>query len=116
MNFGDILKGSSTEGKEKHVPEIEVGIGHGEEHKNVVRVVVGKEVPHPNTVEHHIEWIQLFGIRKDNGQVVEIGRSQFAPVYTEPNTRFHVNPDEYKAFCAVSYCNIHGVWENCIEL
>jgi len=23
---------------------------------------------------------------------------------------------EFKAFCALAYCNIHGVWENCLEV
>ena len=30
MRFGDILKGKEAEGKEKHVPMIEVGKGKGE--------------------------------------------------------------------------------------
>ena len=25
-----------------------------------VTVSVGKEIPHPNTTEHHIRWIKLF--------------------------------------------------------
>ena len=38
--------------KEKHVPIIKA--------PEEVRVVVGKTVPHPNTVEHHIKWIIVF--------------------------------------------------------
>lgn len=47
---------------------------------DVVRVVVGKAVPHPNTVEHHIEWIELYGVKKD-GQVVdkELAMQVFTP-------------------------------------
>ncbi|NYT19002.1 MAG: desulfoferrodoxin, partial [Methanosarcinales archaeon] len=26
------------------------------------------------------------------------------------------NISEYKAFCALEYCNVHGLWENCIEI
>jgi superoxide reductase len=55
MQFGEVLKGKEVEGKEKHVPVIEVIRGHGSTGADFVRVVVGKEVPHPNTVEHHID-------------------------------------------------------------
>ena len=115
MKFGEILKDKEAEGKEKHVPVIEIDKGRGREGVDIVRVVVGKDVPHPNTVEHHIEWIELYGVKKD-GQVVNIGRAAFAPTYTNPNVRFQVPVGEFKSFCALAYCNIHGVWENCIEI
>ena len=114
MKFGDILKSPDAEGKEKHVPVIEIDKGKGEGGADIVRIIVGKEVPHPNTIEHHIVWIELFGVKKD-GQVINMGRSDFAPGYTNPRTRFQVPVAEFKAFCALSYCNIHGVWENCVE-
>ena len=113
MKFGEILKGAEAEGKEKHVPVIEVDKGKGREGVDVVRVVVGKEVPHPNTPEHHIAWIELYGV-KESGQVVALGRAAFGPGYTNPNVRFQVPVVEFKAFCALSYCNIHGLWENCV--
>ncbi|MGD9347129.1 MAG: desulfoferrodoxin family protein [Candidatus Aminicenantes bacterium] len=109
MKFSDFLKTAEVEGKEKHVPEIEV------EGDSSVRVIVGKEVPHPNTVEHHIEWIELFGI-KENDQVISLGRTTFEPVYADPNVVYKVKVDEFKAFCALEFCNIHGVWQNCLEL
>ena len=115
MKFGDILKGEEAEGKEKHVPVIEIDKGRGKEGVDIVRVIVGKDVPHPNTVEHHICWIELYGVRKD-GQVIDIGRANFAPVYANPNVRFQVPVGEFKAFYALEYCNIHGVWENCVEV
>ena len=113
MKFGDILKSQEAEGKEKHVPAIEVG--KGERGADIVHVVVGKEVPHPNTIEHHIAWIQLFGVKKD-GQVIDLGRAALAPSYTNPNIRFQVPVAEFKSFCALAYCNIHGLWENCVEI
>ena len=113
MQFKDILKNVESEGKEKHVPVIEAGKGEGG--ADIVHVVVGKEIPHPNTVEHHIEWIELFGVKKD-GQVINLGRAAFAPACTSPNISFQVTATEFKAFCALSYCNVHGVWENCLEV
>ena len=114
MKFGEILRDKRAEGKEKHVPVIEIDKGT-REGVEVVRVIVGKEVPHPNTVEHHIAWIELYGI-KENRQVIFLGKAAFGPAYTAPNIGFHVTTKEFKAFCALAYCNIHSVWENCKEL
>ena len=44
MRIGDIVKTADVEGKEKHVPWIEVGKGKGEAGADIVHVVVGKEV------------------------------------------------------------------------
>jgi len=112
MQFGDILKNPESEGKEKHVPVIEVGEHGGAE---MVHVIVGKETPHPNTTEHHIAWAELYGVKKD-GQVINLGRTAFAPGYTSPSSWYRVPVEEFKAFCALSYCNIHGVWANCLEV
>ncbi len=115
MEFADILKGREGEGKEKHVPFIEIGRGKGEAGTDIVHVIVGKEMAHPNTVEHHIAWLDVFGV-KQNGQVIDLGCSTFAPGYTSPNVRFQLPLADFKAFCAIAYCNIHGVWENCLEV
>ena len=115
MKFADILKSTESEGKEKHVPAIEVSKGKGEGRADIVHVVVGKETPHPNTVEHHIAWVEVFGVKRD-GQVIDLGRSSFAPAYTNPSIRVQLPVAEFKAFCALAYCNIHGVWENCLEV
>ena len=114
MEFSKIIKSGEAEGREKHVPTITIDKGHKED-VDIVRVVVGHEAPHPNTVEHHIAWVSLYGVKQD-GQVINLGRSDLAPAYTSPNVRFQVPVDQFKAFCAVSYCNVHGVWENCLEL
>ncbi|MDR2943733.1 MAG: class II SORL domain-containing protein [Methanosarcinales archaeon] len=117
MDFTSLFKVPETEGKEKHVPTIERGTGHGGTHDNVVIVTVGKETPHPNTPEHHIVWVELYGIKKENEQVVYIGRADFAPTVTEPAATFKVlDLNRFKALGAVSYCNLHGVWKNTLEL
>lgn len=117
MDFTSLFKAPEAEGKEKHVPVIERGNGHNGTHDNVVIVTVGKEIPHPNTLEHHIVWIELYGIKKENDQVVYIGRADFAPTVTEPVATFKtLDLNQFKALGAVSYCNIHGVWKNTMEL
>ena len=112
MDFSEIIKKGQDEGKEKHVPTITVDKGH-KEGRDIVSVVVGHEVPHPNSPEHHIAWIELYGVKKDNDQVINLGRAAWAPVYSNPNVRFQINQiDDFKAFLAMAYCNIHGLWGN----
>jgi superoxide reductase len=116
MQFSDILKGADAEGKEKHVPTIEIIREHAGEKVDLIHVTVGKETPHPNLVEHHISWVEVFGVKKENNQVVCLGRAQFGPSFTVPNISFHTPIDEFKSICALSYCNIHGLWQSCIDI
>ena len=117
MDFTAFFKTPETEGKEKHLPFIERGSGHSGTHDNVIIVTVGKETPHPNTIEHHIEYIELFGIKKANDQVIFLGRQEFSPTYTDPVAKFKIiNLTDFKAVSALSYCNLHGVWKNTIDL
>lgn len=116
MNFAAIIKTAGDEGKEKHVPTITVDKGHKED-RDIIRVVVGHEINHPNTEAHHIAWIELYGVKKDNGQVISLGRAAWAPVYSNPNVRFQINHiGDFKSFHALSYCNIHGLWGNSLEV
>jgi len=39
---------------EKHVPSIEAAVDIKNKNLFVVTVSVGREIPHPNTTEHHI--------------------------------------------------------------
>jgi superoxide reductase len=117
MKFTETIKSPETEGKEKHVPVIEIDRAHGKSKTDIVRIIVGKDVPHPNTVEHHIVWAELFGV-KQNGQVISLGRTDFTPTFTSPiiNIRLNIPLEEFKAFGALSYCNVHGLWENLLEV
>lgn len=114
MKFGEFVKGAVNEGKEKHVPFIEVKKCEDCSETNVT-IVVGKEVKHPNLPEHHIAWIQLYGV-KANGQFVSLLHADFAPVFSEPCVHICIKKEEFKSLIALEYCNIHGVWENSMEL
>ena len=116
MQFPEILKGADAEGKEKHVPTIEVIKDHGSDKLELIHVMVGKQTPHPNTVEHHIAWVEVFGVKRDTSQVVSLGRASFGPGLTSPNISFNTSTSEFKAICALSYCNVHGLWQSCLEL
>ena len=115
MEFSEIMRTEKDEGKENHVPYIMVDKGHIER-QDIIRVSVGRYMRHPSWVEHHIVWIQLFGVKKDNNQVINLGRAACAPVYSNPNVRFHVNQiKDFKSFHALAYCNIHGLWASSLE-
>ena len=115
MVFSEIIKTEKDKGKEKHVPRITVDKGHiGRQ--DMVRVSVGRDLEHPSWVEHYIVWIELYGVKKDNDQVVNLGRAACAPVYSNPNVRFHVNQiKDFKSFHALVYCNVHGLWANTLK-
>lgn len=116
MSFADTIKGPADEEKAKHAPILDIIKGHGKEDNDFVRVVVGKEVAHPNTVEHYIKWVELYGTTKEGG-IVNLGRMDFEAAQTNPIATFHIsNIDNFKSFCALECCNIHGVWQNCIEV
>ncbi|NPA47076.1 MAG: superoxide reductase [Thermococci archaeon] len=101
---------------EKHVPVIEY-----EREGDLIRVEVsvGKEVPHPNTVEHHIAWIELYFQPEGSNFPVMIGRVAFTghdDPMTEPRAVFFFRTSRKGKLQALSYCNLHGLWENEVEL
>jgi len=109
MRLGELIKTGAQEGKEKHVPVIEI-IDSGK----AVKITVGKEVPHPNTIEHHIKWIALFGVK--DGRAVHIATFDLGPTYGIPEVTAHVNTEGLSELIAVEYCNLHGLWESSLTL
>lgn len=112
--------------KEKHVPVVEVL--KAEKGSAEVRVIVGKEIPHPNTTEHHIAWIELVFHPEGEKFPYVVGRAEFAAhgasvegantstVYTEPVAFFSFKTEKSGKLIAFSYCNIHGLWKGEAEL
>jgi len=109
--------------KEKHVPVIECAdnINKGETLK--VTVSVGKEIPHPNTTEHHIRWIEVYFLADAEKFPYQIGRFEFnahgestqgqntSTIYTQPEVVCSFKTDKPGVILASSYCNIHGLWQ-----
>ena len=62
---------------EKHVPVIETvdTVKAGETFH--VTLSVGKDIAHPNTVEHHIEWIKLYFVAEGTQLPFEVGEVSF---------------------------------------
>jgi superoxide reductase len=110
---------------EKHVPVIEAG--EGKDGVYNITVTVGKDIAHPNTTEHFIAWISLYLKTKD-GKVFELGKADFSahgqaadgankgPVHTEPAAVFKVKLQSAGTLTALSYCNIHGLWESSVNI
>jgi len=102
---------------EKHVPIIKIPekIKANEEFEVIINV--GEKVPHPNVIEHHIKWIQIFAIIE--GRVfnpAHIATFDFEPTFSEPKIKFRMKLDKSATLVALKYCNLHGVWENSIKI
>ena len=115
--FGqNIIPPADEMGKEKHVPVIDApaSVKAGEPFN--VTVSVGKTVPHPNTVEHHIKWIQLFAKEEGSRYVVEILKADFGPTYASPSVTVPVMLKKNSTLYALEHCNIHGVWDYSVKV
>lgn len=125
--LGDFIQ-TADFAKEKHVPvielpttELKIGQAFG------ITVSVGKQIPHPNTTEHFICWIELY-YKPTEGKIVSLGKAEFSahgesvegankgPAYCDPMGHFSVKLQKSGTLIAVSYCNIHGLWESSVEV
>jgi superoxide reductase len=84
---------AADEGKEKHVPVIEV-VDSG------MKVKVGSN-PHPMEEKHFIEWIELIDSDKTYRHYLKPGQS--------PETIFETRN---KGVTAREYCSVHGLWKS----
>jgi superoxide reductase len=103
--------------KEKHVPMIDAPEKTSADEWTKVKVTVGKEIEHPNTIEHHIRWIRVYFVPENSKFAYDLGNWEFAshgegPVHTQSLVKFGVKIKESGTINAVSYCNIHGLWES----
>lgn len=102
---------------EKHVPVIHAPktVKKGEAFE--LKVSVGDEIAHPNTLEHHIAWMKVYFMPAEGKFPVELGNFEFRAhgeggAYDEPSAATKVKLDEGGQIIVVSYCNIHGVWQS----
>ena len=114
--------------KEKHVPVIELPDEVKKGERIEVTVSVGKEISHPNTTEHHISWIEVYFLPEGEKFPYQVARFDFtahgastkgpntSTVYTEPVVTFYFKTEKSGKLFATSFCNIHGLWENSVDL
>lgn len=107
--------------REKHAPVIECPdqVKAGEAFE--VQVSVGKEIAHPNTAEHHISWIDLYFQPEKSRFPFQVGRFEFSAhgeggAFTTPTASVSLKVDKPGALRAMSFCNIHGLWESSKEI
>ena len=110
--------------KEKHVPVIECldSVRVGE--KLDINVSVGKEIPHPNTTDHHIRWVQIFFKPEGDKFSYQLANCEFTahgesvagadqgPLYTDYSVTVTAIIKKPGTIHVLSFCNIHGLWEN----
>lgn len=109
---------------EKHVPVIEAPATAAVGEKVHITVSVGKDIPHPNTTEHHINWIKLYFIPGGTQVPFEVANVEFnvhgesvkganeGPAYAEAEAVVVASFKESGKLLAASYCNIHGLWKS----
>lgn len=127
MGLASFIKSEDFK-REKHVPVIEILSKAKKGEPFEVKVTVGKEIPHPNTTEHHIKWIKLFFHPEGDPYVYEVGNYEFnvhgehvqgpntGAVYAEPVIVTLLKLNKPGTLLALSYCNIHGLWESSVEV
>jgi superoxide reductase len=121
--IGDLFKTEDWK-KEKHVPIIECPDEVPSGNLFRVNLSLGKEVPHPNTTEHHIRWIELFFKPEGDKFACQVGHFAFAahgestegpntgPVHTHHSVMTEMQVTRPGALYASAFCNIHGLWES----
>jgi superoxide reductase len=113
---------------EKHVPVIECQEAVKADEMIEVKVTIGKEIAHPNTTEHHIEWISLFFHPMGEKFPYQMGRFEFSAhgasvqgpntstIYTHHAVTAWFKTGKPGTILALSSCNIHGLWQSSKEI
>jgi superoxide reductase len=121
--FKDLFQSADWK-QEKHVPAIESPdkVKKGEFFK--ITVSIGKEIPHPNTTEHHISWAEVYFLADGEKFPYQIGKFEFSAhgastqgpntstIYTHPAIVATLKTEKPGVILASSYCNIHGLWQS----
>jgi superoxide reductase len=127
MKLGETIQSADWK-KEKHAPVIECPDTVTANEPFMVEVSVGKEIPHPNTTEHHIRWIDLYFKPKGDKFTYQVAHFGFSahgesargpnegPVYTNPHGTVSMKVTGPGTLIALSFCNIHGLWESSKEI
>jgi len=115
-SFAQLMQSGDWKG-EKHVPVIHSPEKVKANEAFELKVLIGEAIGHPNTLEHHISWIKVFFLADGKKFPVELGTFNFTAhgegdIFTEPVALTKVKVPSSGIILAMSYCNIHGLWEN----
>ncbi|NLL81090.1 MAG: superoxide reductase [Tissierellia bacterium] len=119
-SIGSLYQSGDWKG-EKHVPVIHAKENVAKDEIIDVKVVIGEEIAHPNTFEHHISWVKVYFQPEGSKFPVEVATGEFNAhgelgVSTEYSVDFKFKTEKSGTLYATSYCNIHGLWENSLEI
>lgn len=119
-SIGNLYQSGDWKG-EKHVPVIHAPEKVKKDEYMDIKVLIGEEIPHPNTLEHHISWVKIYFQPEGNKFPVEVGSAYFTAhgeygVFADYSASLRFKAEKSGTIYATSYCNIHGLWENSQEL
>ncbi|TCO70193.1 class II SORL domain-containing protein [Marinisporobacter balticus] len=106
---------------EKHVPVIHAPEKITSDTLTEIKISIGDAIKHPNTLEHHIAWFKLFYLPATGKFPIELGTYEFRAhgegnAFTEPCVSTNVKLQTSGILYALSYCNLHGLWESSKEI
>jgi superoxide reductase len=114
--------------KEKHVPVIDAPQKAKKSEPIEIKLCVGRQIPHPNTTEHHIRWIEAYFLPEEEKFPYQLARIEFnahgestqgpntSTVFTGAEAVITFKTDKPGIILASSYCNIHGIWQSSKKL
>ncbi|MCW3997460.1 MAG: class II SORL domain-containing protein [Candidatus Bathyarchaeota archaeon] len=127
MKIDDLVRTANWK-IEKHVPVIDCMEAVAADEVFEVKVAIGKEVAHPNTTEHHINWISLYFQPEGDKFPYQVGHYEFTAhgasvqgpntgaVYAHHAMSTWIKINKPGTLFAISICNIHGLWQSSKEI
>lgn len=109
---------------EKHVPVIDCPEKVTSGELFIATISVGKEIAHPNTMEHHISWISVYfqpqgekfphqvGYFECSAHGESMEGPNWGPVYTNHEVAISLKITKPGVLYATALCNIHGLWQS----
>ncbi len=76
-----------------------------------VKVRIGKTIKHPNTPNHHYEYIQLWNLETLIGEI-KLQRASYGDLPVQIEAGFTFIPKISLRLIALAYCNKHGLWQS----
>jgi superoxide reductase len=127
VNFHELIQEADWK-IEKHVPVIECSEIVTADQMVDVTIGIGKEVAHPNTTAHHIPWISLYFLPKNEKFPYQLGHYTFlshgasakgndtSSIYTHHQLTTTFKTSKAGTLIALAHCNIHGLWQSTKEI
>ncbi len=94
----------------KHTPDIVIGEKNEQGFTRVDILVGSKGIIHPTKPDHWIDYLTLFA---DNKKILHV---EYEAGVAMGFASFYVKADGVKNIKAEIGCNLHGIWENSVDL